>query len=720
MDMKGKMDIKKKIVRILVESIKEVEGINIEKIGEIFQYTGQTVRNWLSEKSTIKNAENIITGLRRAEFAEREKLKERFLEKLWQEDIALPYYLQEQLKFEDVVEYLLKNYEQAEDMFHSCGIINELKNNKAVESVMYQKMQLNEIRYGFFKVEKCSETYAILKFWDLESDFGYKVLVSFWREYNIYGQSGYDSGRISEKRKKEYGVDMILEFSFEKERQDALSSYMKNAVYIDYISVEEMKNQTIGKDFVYAREVGKTDELILANQFADMIISHMTKFFFVIYKNVYFRKRKKSDRSGNEKWILGNMKQMQMNQIKFEAEILKNQLKNEKNELLVILGFLGFSMISELGKRFKRIVCLDNANECISMYELYGEEIETGKVSSEEIENIEFAIFTSAIADYISEEYGLLGQADVVIVGLGSTSFSRSVKKYTKYINAWLKPEGIVLFSFFNEKFPYDYLSKNEIMQNCTYVPLTKQDRAVVTSSEMISKKNPEYYVYCKLYNATMIQELMANYFEMIKMYSYPLLAFSVNKSLPFLQKISEKYDYEQSINGMNAEDISPKSYSSFRGFYVGLVAKKVLGQGAKVFNSEKYRRADRREDCRILKTVLLKDQAEGNIYVILLGVKDRLQENEEGEVVIGGRRLRFMNIKEVNQLGFEIGNVPPFFAIENLPDYRLKRYCGIDIANEGKQMYIIESGSPKKKIILTNVEFTELLREYRFVDIQC
>ena len=135
-----------------------------------------------------------------------------------------------------------------------------------------------------------------------------------------------------------------------------------------------------------------------------------------------------------------------------------------------------------LREHFQKIICLDNAMDCINEYKRkFG-----GRG--------DFSIFTSSIADYITNRCSLYHSVDLVVIGTGYASFLRYPSVYYQYINTWLKNDGIVYISYYNSEFIYDYIDWITLNQNMDFLPVADTKTAKVNIN-----KAGKYYIYCEL-----------------------------------------------------------------------------------------------------------------------------------------------------------------------------------------------------------------------------
>ena len=722
----------KKIVKILCDTLLDYTKKGTDKVGALLGASGQSVRNWRKAENTIQQAKRseMCDALdRNLSSEEKDEIKKELFERLMQEGIYIP----ESLYAQDLV-MMLRQLFVIQDSSgwntRDYNLISRLKRSTYLDKVMEQKMEVNAERYGFFQVDELADNGIILNFWNLDGRYDYKVLVEYLCEDSEQTKYRTDLSTVNAREKKKLDVEMILRFSFWDESEEAIYASIRDNIYMDKLNIRELDERTYGKDFIYVGEEADDAQLLLANRYSDVILGHLSKYFTVIYKNIFFRQGVKTNRSNQinkNKCLLWNAKIAEIAEIDFEREILEEMLEKPKKDLLIIYGFLGFPMIESMQKHFKKIICLDNALECIRVY---GETItkdSQNKIYPEAECDIEFAQFTASVADYVTREFGLYHQADMIIIGVGNASLIRQINKYFQFVNQWLKPDGMAWFSFFNEQFPYDYQSKIEMGRCSTYFPMKKENRALVSNFRQ-EISGTEYYVYCKLYEWEQLQKILGSYFSIERVYSYPLLSFLTNHypSFPFIQNILQDYDKnfrkDYDKNYSQAEE-KRRSFSTLRGYYISVLVKKQTGDGITIPELHYERKMEGRlaadENTMILKTLLLKDNRNSKrLYVVLLPKDEKLPETEEHIIMFQDKKLQMLSIREMNELGVEVGCIPPFFTVADMRYEQVCRYCCIQVSKETKQKYVIESGEPKTSLVLTSSKFAEYLREYEYMNV--
>lgn len=714
-------DTSLKIIRIFCDTLENITGKKPDALSQLLGYSGQTIRNWLKEERSQKQPDVFCQKVRT--LVENDKFPsdftQPFIKNLKQEDIYIPRHIELQNNINTILEYLLQSYQNEQQYWATYKLLDKLEQFPMLEKILKKKLTLHAERYGFFKLESINHHSFTLKFWDLNQQYSYIVFVNYLSSEGWYNASSPNLAVVNSKRKDQYNADMILHLNFFAESDDTLYVCINDNIYIDYINVQQTSHRETGKDFVFSNITNDAENTILANRFTDIILSHLTKYFAVIYKNILFNKIQPSSENKNP-WLLWNMKPAETAEMGFEHDILNNHIEKEPKDLLIILGFLSFPLIEKFSQIFKRIVCLDNSQKCITYYSSLMKSMlksDPDRLTCK----LEFSIFTSSIADYVTRDYELFGHADLVICGVGNASLFRSFKQYLRYINLWLKPNGKAWFSFFNESFPYDYQSRINLYNSSTYVPLPRENIAKVINTESRQRNSPDYHVYCKLYNDKTVIRTLGSYFKIAKVYSHPLLMLMTTGQPSFIRNIFSHYDYEYSKKGGSIEDDNARNYADFRGFYISAYVKKESELSACIpdFHEDAEFAQHHNHSGKLvnLKTVLLqeKNSVSKEYYVILLGKSEQLPVNSSGDIVLKNQLLRLLSVREINKLGFDPGNIPPFFSYDVSCNITLHKYYFPLDQYKNASAYQIESGNECTKIHLLPSQLQEYLKKYHY-----
>lgn len=719
----------KRIIKTILETTKDYKHLSNEELAGKIDCSTQSIRNWLKEKTSMdartrrKTQKYFLSSFNKDEKNEFMRLLNNNLEKI---HIGLPADLYENTNFEYYINYLLFDYQkESEETKEIYLLLNTLKNNPYIEEIIRKKMEVNAKKYGFFRVIQTSSSDTLLEFWDLKQRYCYKVLISYYCMTPFSQNRNAALKHNIEKLKKPYQADMILQFSFFEEQPETIFSCIKENLYIDKILPNELVKHTLGKDFVYINDEQHAKEILFANQFADILLAHLSKYFSVIYKNVFFSQSNLITLNNPNPFMLWQPKITEQEELNFEGELLENKISGNQKDLLIVFGFSSFPLIFKLMHNFKRIVFLDTANKCISTYtdfihsKFNNDETNSFKFSLNKCEcEFEFVEFTAAIADYVSKEYTLYSNADMIICGMGNASLIRALTLYSTYFNRWLKQDGLLWISFFNGDFLYDYQSKYELAQSTTYLPLKEDNRALVADSRQ-DNKMPNYYVYCKHSDYHQLEETIKKFFLLEQIYSYPLSPYMSRFNPAIIQNILKQYDKEHSKTGV----ISNRCFS--RGYYIGAFAKKQKG------NLTSYPKLNIQQTVKSnldiheanvleLKTILLKGKGTTDncttIYSVILPKNKLLPETKEAIIRFHSMDFDLLSVSEINRLGFEVGNVPPFFKIAD-SKISVQHYIYFGDEINSFDTYLIESGNPYNKYLIDKENFSKYLNEYHYIE---
>ena len=659
----------KRIIKTILETTKDYKHLSNEELAGKIDCSTQSIRNWLKEKTSMdartrrKTQKYFLSSFNKDEKNEFMRLLNNNLEKI---HIGLPADLYENTNFEYYINYLLFDYQkESEETKEIYLLLNTLKNNPYIEEVIRKKMEVNAKKYGFFRVIQTSSSDTLLEFWDLKQRYCYKVLISYYCMTPFSQNRNAALKHNIEKLKKPYQADMILQFSFFEEQPETIFSCIKENLYIDKILPNELVKHTLGKDFVYINDEQHAKEILFANQFADILLAHLSKYFSVIYKNVFFSQSNLITHNNPNPFMLWQPKITEQEELNFEGELLENKISGNQKDLLIVFGFSSFPLIFKLMHNFKRIVFLDTANKCISTYtdfihsKFNNDETNSFKFSLNKCEcEFEFVEFTAAIA------------------------------------------------------------SKYELAQSTTYLPLKEDNRALVADSRQ-DNKMPNYYVYCKHSDYHQLEETIKKFFLLEQIYSYPLSPYMSRFNPAIIQNILKQYDKEHSKTGV----ISNRCFS--RGYYIGAFAKKQKGNltsypKLNIQQTVKSNLEIHEANVLELKTILLKGKGTTDncttIYSVILPKNKLLPETKEAIIRFHSMDFDLLSVSEINRLGFEVGNVPPFFKIAD-SKISVQHYIYFGDEINSFDTYLIESGNPYNKYLIDKENFSKYLNEYHYIE---
>ena len=677
------LEVTQQLIGVLYEM-----GIRYNQMPALFDCTEGTITNWRKGKTTPDehsirvSLERLPRFLGKTDGGE-EKLIQYFRDHYRTQEAG--GYIMDRLYgcdgIGELLEYLLVDYDNDRQADNLAEILRNKRYIPYIMQLLSEKAQLHVTEHKFFKVEKCSftkedqdnimsmdpEACFVLKCSDSGSSYGYKVLV------NTNFVPGDNTLHIHRNQHavKRYNVNMMILLTTARLDGEMISFYVNNNIYVETVEREDFEKRGAECSFAYNTDL-PAQYLVAVNRYCDLLWEKISKYFDVIFKNVIFEKldTKSVEKKRRERGLLWEAKFATRHEINFECERIKELLGEwpgspaEKRDLAVAIGFVSFPVVLMLRQYFRKVIFLDNAYHCVSQYEKEYKDSTQG----------EFSAFTSAVGGYITGMYSLYGNVDLVVVGAGYVSFLKNPSSYYKYINTWLKNEGIVYLSLYNSEFTYDYIDRITLNENMDFFPESWDKQAKVNINRM-----GRYHIYCDMGHYDKTKEQVSRYFEIESMFSYPMASLLVGSGKAFLQNILKELDKEYSRKGIPLEG---KNFNNTKGCFLDVAARKRVGHGIRLVRFQEYeihhpysisRKAQfaalaeeglREDGSNFVKVLICReDGANGAAYyLVVLPSNSQIPETEERMIDIQKKRLNMLTIAEVNELGFEIGNMSPFF----------------------------------------------------------
>lgn len=696
--------------------VSEQTGINYRK--------GQTRPLEKSREIIYKGITEMLSSEQQESFAE--KLKNRFNNA----GNLVKEHLRQKKNLNDILEYLYVDFEKDINEDSKFKLLNCSDNEELLRQIIFEKLQISEKTSLNFQVRKLEDSDEIwnkrefacimnpghcllLKVLKRGKSDTYNILVNF--NYNSEEYKKVNTVLRLEDVKKSSTVNMILIFSNIHIPDEDLERCMEREIYIENIRNADV-NRKRGKDYIFTKTDDKNLELA-ANQYSDMIIGKIKKYFSAVFKNILFENEKYSGNKQNP-FVYWEPKYATRHHINFQTKRLEEYMNAERNQAsdmaVVAIGFWSFPSVLRLEKYFRHIYLLDNSNKCITCYSEY-----LKKNHPQIAQKTSFITFTSTIFKYITDKYNLYHSVDFVIMGTGAGSFVKDIQTYYKMINQWMKTGGKFYVSFLNKEFPYEYIDNNSLEENIGYIP--GADQTSVLAAPLNSSE--KYGIYCSLCSCNELKDVAKKYFRILRLYSYPLLPLLQNEHKKRLQNILKEYDKAYSNSGF-----TERTYSDGRGYYVDAMLEKVNGerieirQAADVYENIKYKTVNGEvgSEEKYWKTLLVtevrtmggkgKGSYFSDITVVILPNYKRLPETDSGQIVLGNKKFRLLDIYEINLLGIEYKNISPFIFSK---DHALQiKYCyDLQLEEASHEKICVGTGRYKEMCQLKKGELLEILK---------
>lgn len=104
-------------------------------------------------------------------------------------------------------------------------------------------------------------------------------------------------------------------------------------------------------------------------------------------------------------------------------------------------------------------------------------------------------------------------------------------------------------------------------------------------------------------------------------------------------------------------------------------------------------------------------------IYVIVLPTNKMLPETTNQEICIGAKKLRLLEISEINKLGIEYKNICPF--LKSSAGINLNCSYDVELKQKENKYFYIGAGSNNQGYKIQGKKLLKLLEEYGYSGIE-
>lgn len=507
-------------------------------------------------------------------------------------------------------------------------------------------------------------------------------------------------------------IDRIVVWSCNGFNAPTLHSLKVNS--IDIISIVEKDLVTVSSIAHYMPIDGKDHNYALAlNLAADLLLKRLKKMFHLvlsevaapIYDRLYAKQKVATDEM-----------------MRFEEKLVKDTIQRflpdrEGRKIAVDVGCGTGRHTFPLAKLFDRVYAFDFSPRMIKAAER--------KKAADDIRNVLFSVADfeyETIRDegYFQNDQG--GQVDLIIASFGLASFIEDSAGMMRKFHGWLRDEGTVILSFYNQQ-----TILTEITPNWRDTSLSAHlDTETDTLRVELSPKTV-FHVYCKAYSDD-IQKVIMDGFNIQQIQTFPTLMALMPNSLLQSGKATGIFRF---VDEMLAEH---KEYKF--GHYVTIIARKksagdsdaldrvrslLEGVGARftlishppVISTEDVRRHVEMGDGLPIKTLLFRRQEDRKLIVIV--VPARLRVDIAGLAKqMGVRRLFFGSDRDVLTTGFPLGGIAPFGF---LPGVVERRFVDRRVLTADIEWIYTGSGDNSKTLKVSRTDLLGLLNDYEHVD---
>ena len=512
------------------------------------------------------------------------------------------------------------------------------------------------------------------------------------------------------RRVVENNIDKVVIWMKQPVEADVVRSLQRCNANVVYVSAEEVQQVNFisnfyphGNDYNYA---------VVLNKLTGILVVRLKKLFHLVLSEIAAPSYD-SD-YGTQK--IGTKAIMD-----FEEEILKktihhlSYLRRSEGQSLKIAVDVGCGTgrhsLGVLAPHFESIFGFDFSPKMV--------EVANKRKRQEELAKV---VFTVADLEYeqIAYEKEFSGRSDLIVASFGMGSFIEDTAKMLRRFHEWLTPGGMLFLSMYN---------KNSVLLNLTpnwrdtslsaHIDVDNNTLQVELSSETV------FQIFCKPFDDTVKTEI-AKKFDILNVYNYPTTLALLPNALLQDSLARDLFTY---IDKSLAAD---KKFSL--GHYILLVAQKqkdsdmnghknvmaLLNQANikaaiiehdMVLSISDVLRVIGMEEGIFIKTLVFIHEDTKEFFVAVLSHEVKLNKPILAKHVgVRNRKLKFATEKQIVELGFSLGGIPPFGyptdrAIRFFADSKLKALQNVSV--------FMGVGDNRKTLKLAAEDFIELIQAY-------
>ncbi|WP_303194169.1 hypothetical protein [Thomasclavelia spiroformis] len=530
-------------------------------------------------------------------------------------------------------------------------------------------------------------------------------------------------------------TDAYIIFTFNSYPQEnllALSS-LSCPIYVKKISQDTLNKQITTLNYNISPLNNKLLNLINYNKFADYILNSLQCDFDLFFKNSLAKSN-----IINKNNLMDSTYKSFNQELEFEVHLLISELINIMKTSPIIkimtINYDSYLVLNAALKALSNTIKDNNIIVQVAVTDNSSSLINCIKINNSN-PNITFDFYSikSLFLDYITSKKSLYNSLDLVVIGMGSLSFFKNPQRYFMYINAWLNNNGRILISSYSSSCKKLNYYKNILRKNLPFISGVSKD-----IGEYNLTKQKSIRIFCKTYDKNDLMQELKKYFEISKesdsniskIYMHPTFSLFIEETIP--------REFSDALYKLEKEYSSSKNNRSNLGYFIVAIASKHIYSKQIIKTLPKIRKIKHNisisrgwhysilkdidtkySNAILLKTVLLRSKSSNQLYCILIS-SDRIltEELRSNSLLITGCKkfisdeLQLLTCKEINDLGYNIGNLNPFSKYGQTCKY----FYDKNILKNETKYFIFGSGDPKFSYFVNQSQLKQLLDKYHFV----
>jgi ubiquinone/menaquinone biosynthesis C-methylase UbiE/prolyl-tRNA editing enzyme YbaK/EbsC (Cys-tRNA(Pro) deacylase) len=484
---------------------------------------------------------------------------------------------------------------------------------------------------------------------------------------------------------------------------------------IDIIIIAKSATANVSSISHYVTISGKDHTYALAlNLAADLLFKRLKKMFHLvlsevaapIYDQLYAKQRVATEEI-----------------MKFEEKLVKDTLqqflpKPEDRKIAVDVGCGTGRHTFPLAKQFESVYAFDFSPLMIAAAER--------KKEDHDIRNVLFSVADleyEAIRDEQNFQNNNGGGVDFIVASFGLGSFVEDTVSMMRRFHSWLREDGIVVLSFYNKQ-----TILTEVTPNWRDTALSAHLDSETSTLRVELSSKTVFHIYCQPYSDD-IQNNILECFDIIQPLRFPTLMALMPNALMQNAKARGMFRF---VDEVLAEH---KDYKF--GHYVTVLARKkpssqphvslsrveeVLRQSQAeykllshppIVSSDDVKKHIDMSDGMPVKTLLFRRQEDRKLVLLVTPANTRVDASWLASKV-NSRKLYFGSDRDVLAVGFPLGGMAPFAALQHSVDtFLLDRR----IEASGVDWIYTGAGDNRSTLRVRRLDLLRILKDYVIVE---
>ncbi len=594
-----------------------------------------------------------------------------------------------------------------------CEDITKIIKEKIKAERMLQFFSIDQFEFAGDIIKIREDNSILMRFRGITNEQDYRMLFIF---------SLCDEQTFSHKLQNELqmitdqNIDKIVIWSKYKLKPEIIQNLRKAKTHVIYIDKKDIEKTNlirnfcpINNDYSYSVEL---------NKMTDLIILRMKKLFHLILSEIAAPIYDES---------YGKNKVGTQEMMSFEEEIIsslinrltyENNKRGRDNAIAIDVGCgTGRHALKLLSSNFDKVFGFDFSPAMI--------DVANQKKRMNDVANVIFSVVDVEYEEIVSESR-LLNNVDLVLASFGMGSFIEDIPKILRRYYEWLKPDGYLFLSFYNE----NSILLN-LVPNWRDTSLSALIDVAQNTLEVELSKDIRFKIFCKAFGPRIKSEI-GKKFDIIDIFTFPTtMALLPNTLLEdrlareLFSRIDKTIATDSSYNyGHYVLVITRKPSSKYEDAHKRILSilkerkieYEIIEHDLVLSISDVKQQIGDVEGCMV-KTIIFRNRKINMYFAVVIEAEKEVDINLLSmELNLRKSDFVFATEKEILKLGFPLGGIAPigYESIENVEVVIDKT-----LFKSKNDIFYMGVGDNKKTLKLKREDFLKLVSNYKKIQIK-